>query len=38
LAEAAEKCMNAALKHRESQVRSKMLNRFKKRLRQGEKG
>ena len=38
LAEAAEKSMNAALKHRESQMRSKLLNRFKKRLRQGEKG
>ncbi len=32
LHEAAEKSMNAALKHREAQVRDKLLNRFKKRL------
>ncbi len=32
LADAAEKSMNAALKHREAQVRNKLLNRFKKRL------
>ncbi len=34
LAEAAEKSMNAALKHREAQVRSKLLSRFRKRLQQ----
>ncbi len=34
LADAAEKSMNAALKHREAQVRNKLLNRFKKRLKQ----
>lgn len=32
LGEAAEKSMNAALKHREAQMRNKLLNRFKKRL------
>jgi len=37
LAEAAEKSMNAALKHREQQMRNKLLSRFKKRLRKGEK-
>lgn len=37
LAQAAEKSMNAALKHREQQVRNKLLNRFKKRLKRGEK-
>ncbi|MBT3196494.1 MAG: polyphosphate kinase 1, partial [Gammaproteobacteria bacterium] len=37
LADASEKSMNAALKHRESQMRSKLLNRFKRRLKQGDK-